>query len=307
MVGPGPARSRSVTALCPPKRFALEVKIPHGIHRPARRALGEVVGLYWESGLGDEVPALSWFLLSSLVPLALGLTALATIVLGDYARAQEVATRVSEVLPKDVHDQLVDLILRTRRNSPLLIAGSIAGMLWTCSGAVGVLARCLVRLLGLRGAGIVLGKLRNLGVAAVLTTLIVLMVLVASVGTGLAHKLGLNSTLVAVAVPLLSIVVMMLVCAGVYWLLADRSVHGRSTIAGGAVAGLILLVTPTIAGYYLRWTAGHTPVELFLMLAGVLITCYLASMGLLLGVGVTARVELGHPLGSTGDADRDSG
>ncbi len=271
----------------------------HKILRPARRALGELVGLYWESGLGDEVPALSWFLLSSLVPLALGLTALATVVLGDYARAQDVAGRVSEVLPKDVHDQIVDLILRTRRNSPLLIAGSIAGMLWTCSGAVGVLARCLARLLGLRGAGIVLGKLRNLGVAAALTTLLVLMVLVASVGTGLAHKVGLNSTVVAIAVPLLSIVVTILVCAGVYWLLANGSVQGHSALAGGAVAGLILLVTPTIAGYYLRWTAGHTPVELFLMLAGVLVTCYLASLGLLLGVGVTARLELGRRLGGT--------
>jgi hypothetical protein len=29
-----------------------------------------------------------WFLLSSLVPLALGLTALAAVVLGDYAQAQ---------------------------------------------------------------------------------------------------------------------------------------------------------------------------------------------------------------------------
>lgn len=274
------------------------MKPPHGILRPARRALGELVGLYWESGLGDEVPALSWFLLSSLVPLALGLTALATILLGDYARAQDLASRVSGVLPRDVHDQIVDLILRTRRNSPLLIAGSIAGMLWTCSGAVGVLARCLVRLLGLRGAGIVLGKLRNLGIAGALSLLVVLMVLVASVGTGLAHRLGLNSTVIAIAVPLLSIAVTALVCAGVYWLLANGSVHSHSALAGGAVAGVILLVTPTLAGYYLRWTSGHTPAELFLMLAGVLATCYLASLGLLLGVGVTCRVELGRPLGS---------
>ena len=46
-----------------------------------RRALREVVGLYWESGVGDDVPALAWFLLSSLAPLALGLTALATVAL----------------------------------------------------------------------------------------------------------------------------------------------------------------------------------------------------------------------------------
>ena len=78
-----------------------------------RRALREVVGLYWESGVGDDVPALAWFLLSSLAPLALGLTALATVALGDYAQAQALADRVTGVLPDDVHDQLVALVLRT--------------------------------------------------------------------------------------------------------------------------------------------------------------------------------------------------
>ena len=77
-----------------------------------RRALSAIVNLYWESGVGDDVPALAWFLLASLVPLALGLTALATILLGDYTRAQALAARISQVLPKDVHDQIVSLILR---------------------------------------------------------------------------------------------------------------------------------------------------------------------------------------------------
>ena len=126
------------------------------------RALREIVALYWESGVGDDVPALAWFLLSSLVPLALGLTALATVLLGDYAQAQALAARASRVLPEDLHDQLVQLILRTKRDSPLLIAGSIVSMLWITSGAVGVLHRCLTRLLGVPGAGIVRGRLRNL-------------------------------------------------------------------------------------------------------------------------------------------------
>ena len=52
-----------------------------------------------------------WFLLSSLAPLTLGLTALATGALGDYAQAP--ADRVAGVLPNDVHDQLVELLLLT--------------------------------------------------------------------------------------------------------------------------------------------------------------------------------------------------
>ena len=268
-----------------------------GTPSPPRRVLGELVGLYWESGLGDDVPALAWFLLAALVPLALGLTALAAVVLGDYSQAQALSERISHVLPKDVHDQIVQLILRTKRDSPLLIVGSIAGMLWTCSGAVGVLARCLSRLLGIPGAGMVVGKLRNLGIAAALTTLVVLMVIVASAGTGIVRRLEVDSLLLRLAVPLISLSITVLICGCVYWLLAGGTVSVRVALAGGVVGAVILQATPTAAGYYLRFVAGHTPVELFLMLAGVLFTCYLAAVGLLLGAGVTARIHLGRRLG----------
>lgn len=56
-------------------------------------------------------------------------------------------------------------------------------------------------------------------------------------------------------------------------------------------------MTPTAAGYYLRFVAGNTPVELFLMLSGVLITCYLAALARLIGAGVTMRLQTGRSLG----------
>jgi uncharacterized BrkB/YihY/UPF0761 family membrane protein len=269
-----------------------------------RRALRELVALYWDSGVSDDVPALAWFLISSLVPLALGITALLTVLLGDYAHAQALAERITRVLPKDVQDQVTQLLLRTKRDSPLLIVGSIAGMVWTSSGAVGVLARVLSRLLARPGAGIVTGKLRNLGVALGVATLVVLIVVVASAGTGVVHRIGLDPLLTRLAVPLLSLAVTVSICASIYWVLAAGAVSWHSALAGGLAGGLVLLVTPTAAGYYLRLVSGGTPVALFLMLAGVLFTCYLAALGLLLGAGVTARVALGRRLGTEAAIDR---
>jgi uncharacterized BrkB/YihY/UPF0761 family membrane protein len=268
--------------------------------RPSRprRALGELIGLYWDSGLGNDVPALAWFLLSSLVPLALGITALAAVVLRDYAQAQAIAEHASSVLPKDVHDEVVQLILRTNRDSPLLIAGAIAVMLWTTSGAVGVIQRVLERLLELPGSGVVIGKLRNLGVSAALTMLIVLLVLVASEGTGILRQLEIDSLLARIVVPVVSLAITVTICATVFWSLTVGRVRYHCAVGGGVVAAIILLVTPTAAGYYLRYVAGATPVKLFLMLAGVLITCFLVALGLLLGAGVTARLQLGRRLGS---------
>lgn len=267
-----------------------------------RRAPRELMALYWDSGVATDVPALAWFLLSALVPLALGVTALAAVVLGDYTHAQQLAARMSAVLPKDVHDQVAELILRTRRDSPLLIAGSIIGMVWMSSGVVGVLERCMSRLLALPGRGIVIGKLRNLTVAAVLTTVLVLMVIAGTAGTGIVRRLDVNTTLLRVAVPVLSLAVTVLLLASVYRGVSGPGLHRRSALAGAGIAGVILLATPTAAGYYLRYVGGHEPVELFLMLAGILFTCYLASIGLLLGVSITARVQLGRSLALGGTA-----
>ena len=262
-----------------------------------RSAGREAIGFYWGSGLSNEVPALAWFLLASLVPLALGVTALAAIVLGDYERAHVLAERLSQIFPHSVHEQVVQLILRTHRDSPLLIVGSIAGMLWISSGAVGVLKRALSRLLGGSAQGMVVGKLRDIGVAAAVTVLVVMMVLAASAGTGVVRELGLSSVLTRVLVPVVTIGLTAFICGGVYWVLSGGQVRWRSALLGGLAGGVLLQLVPTAAGYYLRYVAGNTPVELFLMLSGVLITCYLAALALLIGAGVTMRLQLGRSLG----------
>jgi uncharacterized BrkB/YihY/UPF0761 family membrane protein len=261
-----------------------------------RRVPGEIVGVYWDSGVVNDIPALAWFLLSSLVPLALGITALAAVVLGDYAQAQALATRISGVLPSDVHDEIVAVILRTQHESPLLLAGSIGGMVWVSSGAVGVIERCLARLLARPGIGFVLGKVRDLGIAASVTAMTVLMVIVASAGTGLVRRLDPNPTLIRIATPAISLVLTTVLCAGVYRALAGGALRGRAALIGGLLGAVILQGTPTATGYYMRYVAARTPVGLFLMLVGVLATCYLAALGLLLGAAVTARVQLGRRL-----------
>jgi membrane protein len=265
-----------------------------------RRALRELVGLFFDSGISGEVPALAWFLLSSLAPLALGLTALAAVVLGDWAEAQALAAEAAGVLPADAHDQVVQLVLRTHQDSPLLIAGAIVGMVWTSSGAVGVIDRCIARLLDVDRGHFVLGKLRTLGVAAAVAVVIVIAVLVASAGTGFVERVGLDGTLTRVLVPLVSTVVITLICAGVFHTLALGGLRWRAALSGAVLSGVVLQVTPTAAGYYLRYVAGSAPVKVFLMLAGVLITCYLIALALLLGTGVAARVQLGRRLGDVG-------
>lgn len=263
-----------------------------------RRGFRELVGLYFESGVSTKIPALAWYLISSLAPLALGLTALASVLLGDYAKAQAVAAEVSGVLPKEAHDQIVALILRTQRHSPLLIAVSILGMVWTASGGVGVIEQYVAEVLDRGEENPLRGKLRDIGVAFGVATLVVLVVILASAGTGLVDRFNVDPTLLRVATSVVAIVAMILICASMFKALARASARWQAALVGGTFSGIVLYLTPTVAGYYMHWVANNTPVKAFLVLTGVLVTCYLVAAGLLLGAGIMARVQVGHTLGA---------
>jgi uncharacterized BrkB/YihY/UPF0761 family membrane protein len=258
--------------------------------RPLRRAAKRVESFYWGSGLCDDVPALAWYLVGACVPLTLGIAALAALVLGDGARAEQVATRLASVLPPGARDQIVDLVLRTHRNSPLLLAVAVAAMVWAGAGATGVVERVESRLLGAQRLGPIALKLRHLGLAAGMVLMIALMAAAATEATNLRGRLGFP-------VPgwLLSVVSALLiaaVCSLLYRYATTRRLSWSAAVRGGVPAGIVLELTPLIAGYYARAVAGRTPVQVFLVLAGLLFTCYLVAQGLLIGAGLAVDREL---------------
>lgn len=256
-----------------------------------RRAATWAIELYWGEGVCDDVPALAWFLVSALVPLALGLTAVASLALGDYAEAQAVAERAARVLPAGVSDQVVQLVLRTRRDSPLLIGLSIVLMLWTGAGAVGVVERSMSRQLGRPRYGPVLLKARHLALAGGVTVLIVVMVLAGSRTTDLQRRLGFDGTPAQLLLATAGLVATAVVCGAMYRFAPRDGLRWSSAAVGAAPAALALLATPTLVASYLSWVAGTTPVRVFLVLAGVLVTCYLAALALLVGAALAVRRE----------------
>ncbi len=75
---------------------------------PLRRTANRIFSFYWGSGLCDDVPALAWYLVGVTVPLTLGIAAIAALVLGDGAEAEEVATKLAKVLPPSARDQVIE-------------------------------------------------------------------------------------------------------------------------------------------------------------------------------------------------------
>ena len=126
-----------------------------------RRAFDRAVHFYWGQGIADDVPALTYYLVLSLAPVALGLAALEALLLSDTQSALNVVDGVNRFLPDAVHTDIRHLVLGTRDNSPLLLAVALASMLWTTSGAIGVIERCESRILDCSRHHVVTGRLRT--------------------------------------------------------------------------------------------------------------------------------------------------
>src|SRR3712207_5472885 len=131
------------------------------------RATGQrVFDFWWGQGIADDVPALAYYLLLSLAPFALGLAALEALLLENFLSALELADQLNRFLPDAVHEDVEQLVVGTRDNSPQLLALAVAAMLWTTSGAIGVIERCESCLLGCARHDVVTGRIRNLALGA---------------------------------------------------------------------------------------------------------------------------------------------
>ena len=261
-----------------------------------RRAITRVYQMYWGSGLVDDVPAMAWFLVTACVPLSLGIVAVASIVLGDAQQANAVARKLAAVLPSGARGQVLELVLRTRRDSPWVLALSIGSMIWACSGATGVIERVESRLLSLpRRTGVNL-KLRQLMLAAAMAMMIALLAIAAVEATDLRSRLGIHVpgwVLTLAAVPVIAVI-----CALLYRNATVRRLDYTPSLKGGIPAAVMLEATPLVAGYYTRAVAGRTPVQVFLVLAGLLFTCYLVAVGLLVGAGLACTFQRATDLAS---------
>src|SRR3712207_3282830 len=138
-----------------------------------RGAAGRVFAFYWGQGIADDVPALTYYLLLSIGPFALGMAALEALLLEDLVGAIAVADQINRLLPEAVHGDVQRLVVGTHDNSVGLLLLAIGAMLWTSSGAIGVIERCESRMLDTPRHSIVFGRVRNLGLGAMVAVTVV--------------------------------------------------------------------------------------------------------------------------------------
>ena len=254
----------------------------------ARRAYD----FYWGQGIADDVPALTYYLVLSLAPVALGLAALQALLLRDVQSALSVVDAINRLLPGAVHGDIRRLVLGTRDNSPQLLALALLAMLWTTSGAIGVIERCMSRILNCPRHNVVTGRLRNMGLGAGVALMVVAAIGSAPVIGNVADALDARSSVPGWLLLVLNTVGSVLVFALLYHLAPRTRPNWRACVLGAVPAGIAIQAVPSIVGLYFGAGAGFAAVRLFLLLAVILLGLYVIALVTLVGAGIVVTYEL---------------
>jgi YihY family inner membrane protein len=257
-----------------------------------RPLLKRAFDFYWGEGIADDVPALTYFLLLSLAPVALGLAALEALLLQNADAAIRVADGLNRFLPEAVHGDIVRLVTGTRDNSPILLAIALVAMLWTSSGAIGVIERCESRMLDCKRHDVVTGRIRNILLGAAIAIMVIAATGAAPVIGDVADALNLRAALPAWLFLVLNTIGSIVLFAFVYHWAPRSRPRFRACILGAVPAGIAIQVVPAFVGLYFGATAGFAAVRLFLLLAVILFGLYVISLVTLVGAGIAVRSEL---------------
>jgi len=255
-----------------------------------RRVANRVFDFYWGEGIADDVPALAYYLVLSLAPFALGVAAVA-LRLDDALTALSVAAEINRYLPEEIHPDVERLVLGTRESTPELLVVAIAAMLWTTSGAIGVIERCLSRILQLERHNIVFGRLRNMGLGAVVGAGVILATVATSAVNDISDRLSLRGVLPGWLLGLSLASGSVLVFATIYRYAPLERLRWRACLLGALPAGVGLQIVPSVVGLYVSASAGLQAVRLFLVLAVMLLGLSIVATLVLVGAGIAAVTE----------------
>lgn len=237
----------------------------------------QATNFWWGSGLAYDAPALAFYLLISLAPLALGLSALATVLFPETLSAQQIASYLGRIFPDTVGDELQTLAAGSQRQTPWLLLISAVLMFWTVSAALAVIERAESRIIGAANTALIFGRIRMLYLGALFNIVLLLMLI------SFAERwLPLPISFLALPITIGSLTML-------YRLLPRARLPWTNAFFGALPAGLALLAIPQLVGIY--FSSGFRPslAGIFAGLAVFLISCYLLAVALLIGAGVATR------------------
>ena len=136
-----------------------------------------------------------------------------------------------------MHGDIVRLVTGTRDNSPMLLAIALVAMLWTSSGAIGVIERCESRMLDCKRHDVVTGRIRNILLGAAIAIMVIAATGAAPVIGDVADALNLRAALPGWLFVVLNTLGSIVLFAFVYHWAPRSRPRFRACILGAVPAG----------------------------------------------------------------------
>lgn len=250
-----------------------------------RRIVSYIDQFYWGSGIAADVPALSYYLLISLAPFLLGVAAIGALVTDPDRLVGGITRLISTNLPPEITHSISSVIQQAHIDSPWLLGLALFGCLWTCSGAVGIIARCENRLLGRKPLPATLGRLHEMFLAGGVILMVVVMLLLGATAGGAFPQLGLQTWWVPLTAWAIT-----LICLATLFIVAPRGgMRPLSALLGALPASLFLQLVPSLVGFYVQNVGAGSLANIFFLLVILVIGCSISAQAILICVGIAAR------------------
>lgn len=209
----------------------------------------------WMSNAFGWVPAMTYYVIISLIPLTVAVATVCALILGNGSRLFVLQTTLSPILPNAITNDLIGLIKDTRASSPILLVGSLLGAMWTVSGGLTIIQGAMRPLLDVPEQWGVRNRIRLIAIGG----LTVVMLAASVVGVVLGADV-FNGVLVD-------------------WFRTITSPF-RHLVGSWIVVTVLLRIVP---GHHIRWSAclvGAFPAALGLQLVPQAVSLYLATIDL---------------------------
>ncbi len=256
------------------------------------------LGRFVKKVLDDQMPnlaaLLAWGTLSAILPLLLGLLALAGMVLRDQQRLDQVYNSISAVLPATVAEPITSVLDGMRQSAASVGIIAIALLLVNGSSFFTNMASVFNQAYHVQGRNFVVERLIALGMLIFTAAMLILSTLAAGLGSFVSNLPGVLPVgpvlgqLVGWSVSIVSVFILFLL---IYRVLPNAQQTWRSVVPGALMSSVLLLVLTQVFPLYVALFPPNHAYAFFGVFLVLTFWLYLLGLALVLGAELNAFME----------------
>jgi membrane protein len=255
-------------------------------------------GQFVQKVLDDQMPnlaaLLAWGTLSAILPLLLGLLAIAGLVLRDQQRLDQVYSSLTSVLPEAAAEPITNVLDGMRQSAASVGVIAIVLLLVNGSSFFTNMASVFNQAYHVQGRNVVVERLIALGMLLLTAAMLVLSTLAAGLSSVVSNVPGalpigpVLGRMVGWSVAILSVLLLFLL---IYRILPNARQTWRSVVPGTLLASVLLMVLTQVFPLYVALFPPNHAYALFGVFLVLTFWLYLLGIVLVLGAELNAFLE----------------